>query len=83
MEIDGEQWMNTEQYYQAMKFIGDGASKRMIEYSNIIKSANTNEEVKLLGNKKKSGLKLKIKGELVNDIVESYSDVEIRKDWKE
>lgn len=87
--IDDEKWYNTEQYFQAMKFRGKKASTRSIEYSNIIKNADSPMKVKLLGTQKTIGgygAKWKINknsdNRLVNDIVKEYKDIKIRNDWK-
>jgi ribA/ribD-fused uncharacterized protein len=87
--IDDEKWTNTEQYFQAMKFRGDKATPRMIEYSNIIKNADSPMKVKMLGTQTKNkrfGTKWKINKKtderLVNDVVDLYKDLKLRDDWK-
>ena len=86
--INDEKWTNTEQYFQAMKFRGKKATKRMIEYSNIIKNADTPMKVKLLGTQKKNmgyGKSWKINKKtdprLLNEIVDQYKDINIRDNW--
>ena len=85
--IENEKWTNTEQYFQAMKFRGKNATPRMIEYSNIIKNADSPMKVKLLGTQKKNmrfGKKWKVNKKtderLINDIVDDYKDLKIRTD---
>ena len=75
--IEGEKWTNTEQYFQAMKFRGKKATPRMIEYSNIIKIADSPMKTKLLGAQKKDmrfGKKWKVnkntEHRLINDVID-------------
>lgn len=87
MEIDGELWQSVEQYFQAMKFRGENASKKSIRYSNIIKNASTPMKVKALGNQRENtyGDKWKISSEdsrLLNDVIREYKSVKIRDDWE-
>ena len=86
--IDNEKWINTEQYFQAMKFRGVKATRRMIEYSNIIKTADSPLKTKLLGAQKKDmrfGKKWKVNKNtdhrLINDVIDEYKDLKIRNDW--
>ena len=86
--IEGEKWLNTEQYFQAMKFRGVKATRRMIEYSNIIKTADSPLKTKLLGAQKKDmrfGKKWKVNKNtdhrLINDVIDEYKDLKIRNDW--
>lgn len=88
LNINGEKWRTTEQYFQAMKFRGKGASPRSIEYSNLIKEADTPMKVKSLGTQKKHfrGGKWKInkvtEHRLMNDVIDEYKDVTVRPDWE-
>lgn len=88
LKIDGEIWETSEQYFQAMKFRGKHASKKSIEYSNIIKNADSPMKVKALGSQKKYSYADKWKinkkndNRLINDIIEEYQNVKIRKDWE-
>uniref|UniRef100_A0A6C0ELZ2 DNA-(apurinic or apyrimidinic site) endonuclease n=1 Tax=viral metagenome TaxID=1070528 RepID=A0A6C0ELZ2_9ZZZZ len=86
--IDGETWQTTEQYFQAMKFRGPGASKRSIKYSNLIKEADSPMKVKLLGTQKKNlhygknwKLNKKTDDRLINDLVDKYIDLKVRPGW--
>ena len=86
--INGEKWLNSEAYFQAMKFRGPEASARQIEYSNLIRDADTPMKTMMLGNqKKKFGyaskwiLNKKIDTRFVNDIIDEYKDVQSRQDW--
>ena len=86
--IEGEKWINTEQYFQAMKFRGVKATRRMVEYSNIIKTADSPLKTKLLGAQKKDmrfGKKWKVNKNtdhrLINDVIDEYKDLKIRSDW--
>jgi exodeoxyribonuclease III len=90
LKIGEEEWTSTEQYFQAMKFRGKGATKRMIEYSNIIKNADSPMKVKMLGTQRKNmrfGKKWKVNKKtderLVNDIIDKYKDIKMRDDWDE
>ena len=85
--INGEQFNDTEQYYQVMKFRGPNATPRMLEYSNLIKEADSPMKTKILGHQKKHrfGNKWKLNKisnhRLVNDLVDEYSDIQYRSDW--
>lgn len=88
--IKGEKWTNTEQYFQAMKFRGDQATPKMLEYSNIIKNADSPQKIKLLGTQRKNmrfGKKWKVNkktdNRLINDVVDEYKDLKMRTDWNE
>jgi ribA/ribD-fused uncharacterized protein len=87
--IDGEKWSDTEQYFQAMKFRGPNADTRSLTYSNLIKEADSPMKIKLLGSQKKNlhygknwVLNKKTDKRLINDLVDEYMDVKIRKDWE-
>jgi predicted NAD-dependent protein-ADP-ribosyltransferase YbiA (DUF1768 family) len=86
--INGEEFIDTEQYYQVMKFRGLNASERMLEYSNLIKEADSPMKTKMLGHQKKNmrfGTRWKVNKKtddrLVNDMIEEYKDVRYRSDW--
>jgi predicted NAD-dependent protein-ADP-ribosyltransferase YbiA (DUF1768 family) len=87
--INGEKWLTTEAYFQAMKFRGPGSSVRSIEYSNLIREADSPGKVFMLGNSKPrygyaSHWRLSKKdGREINDLIKEYSDVNrnIRSDW--
>lgn len=86
MVIDGETWHTTEHYFQAMKFRGPKATKRMIEYSNTIRDSKTGNLAKMLGSKRKHrfGGKWKMNigdDRLVHDVIDEYVDVKMREDW--
>jgi exodeoxyribonuclease III len=88
LEIGQENWNNTEQYFQTLKWRGKNASERMLEYSNIIKNADTPGKVKMLGSQRPNrrfGTNWKVNKKtdqrLVNDVIEEYSDIRYRKDW--
>jgi predicted NAD-dependent protein-ADP-ribosyltransferase YbiA (DUF1768 family) len=88
LEINGEFWYNTEQYFQAMKFRGVGATDRMIEYSNVIKEADSPTKIFMLGRQKKRYgyaskwvVNKKTYVITVNDVIEKYKDVKMRIDW--
>lgn len=88
LKVDGELWLTTEHYFQAMKFRGNNASPRHIEYSNLIKLADSPAKVKMLGSQRKNlrfgkswVLNKKIDRRIVNDLVDKYSDLKIRPDW--
>lgn len=86
--IDGETWLTTEAYFQAMKFRGPNATARSIEYSNLIKVADKPMKTKMLGRQRKDmrwgktwQLALRKDTRLVNDLIDEYSDVTMRPDW--
>ncbi len=88
--IDGEVWRNTEAYFQAMKFRGPNATPISIEYSDLIREADSPMKTKMLGRQKKDlrwGKKWKLNkrtdDRLVNDLVDEYKDlgVRMRNDW--
>jgi predicted NAD-dependent protein-ADP-ribosyltransferase YbiA (DUF1768 family) len=86
--IDGEKWLTTEAYFQAMKFRGPNSTPRSIEYSNLIKKADKPSKVTMLGRQKKNTrwgkkwqLVLRKDTRLVNDLVDEYKDLEMRPDW--
>ena len=89
LKINGEYWINTEAYFQAMKFRGKKATPRMIEYSNIIKNADSPSKITGLGRQKKNmrfGKKWMINKKtdhrLLNDVIEEYKDIKPMKDWQ-
>ena len=83
--IQEEKWLNTEAYYQAMKFRGE--SLRHLEYSNLIKEADTPMKTKMLGHQKKHhyGSKWKVNKKtniiLIHDMIDKYSDLKPRANW--
>lgn len=82
--INGELWPTAEHYFQSMKFRSPNASEKSIEYSNIIKIANTPSKVFTLGQQKKArwGGKLsRTDSRELNDIIEEYSDVRVDWNW--
>jgi predicted NAD-dependent protein-ADP-ribosyltransferase YbiA (DUF1768 family) len=89
MIIDNEKWINSEPYYQALKFRGKSACARSIEYSNLIREAYSPGKAKILGHQKKNlrfgttwVLNKKTDQTLVNDIVDEYKDLKVRPDWE-
>lgn len=86
--INGEYFLDTEQYFQVYKFRGKNATVRMIEYSNLIKEADSPAKTKMLGNQRKNlrfGKKWKLNKKtnhrIVNDIIDEYKDITYRSDW--
>jgi len=85
--IQGETWTNTEQYFQAMKF-RDG-TPRGLEYSNIIKNADSPQKVKSLRTQKthmyggKWMINKKTDHRILNDVIKEYSDLKMRPDWED
>jgi exodeoxyribonuclease III len=86
--IGGESWNDTEQYFQTIKWRGSKATQRQLDYSNIIKEADTPGKVKMLGAQRKDkrfGTKWKVNKKtderLVNDVIDEYSDITYRSDW--
>jgi predicted NAD-dependent protein-ADP-ribosyltransferase YbiA (DUF1768 family) len=88
--INDEKWIDTESYFQAMKFRGDKETPRSIEYSNLIKIADSPMKVKMLGTQKKNtfrGTKWVLNKQTdrrnVNQLIDEYKDIKIRPDWDE
>jgi predicted NAD-dependent protein-ADP-ribosyltransferase YbiA (DUF1768 family) len=88
LNIGGEHFLTTEQYYQVIKFRGRGATPRMLEYSNLIKLADSPMKAKMLGHQTKNlrfGAKWKLNksldDRLVNDLIDEYSDIKYRENW--
>ena len=86
--IDGELFINTEQYYQVIKFRGPDATPRMVEYSNIIKSSDSPMKAKMLGHQKKNTYRgkkwvvnKKTDNRIVNDVIDEYKDINYRENW--
>ena len=72
-----------------IKFRGVKATRRMVEYSNIIKTADSPLKTKLLGAQKKDmrfGKKWKVNKNtdhrLINDVIDEYKDLKMRDDWE-
>lgn len=89
LEIDGRQWLSTEQYFQAQKFHVPGDARSM-EYFEIIQSADSPMKTAVLGRQKKCGgyagrwVVNKVKDErTMNEVIEEYHDVKLREDWDE
>lgn len=86
--IDNIMYDNVEQYFQSAKFKGPKASKRSLEYANLIAMADSPSKVKMLGTQKKNLhfgkiWKLNKKDDrIVNDLIDEYKDVTMRKDWE-
>lgn len=86
-EIDGYNYMNVEQYFQAQKFMMPESSDHMA-YVNIICSADSPSKIFMLGQQKckygyasKWVINKKTNNELVNDVIENYSHISIRPNW--
>lgn len=86
--IDGETYLNVEQYFQVQKFMGSEATPRSHEYADIIRAADTPLKVKLLGSQNKTHrfgrnwvVNKVTDRRLVVDVIAEYADVKIRSDW--
>ena len=86
--IDNEVFLNTESYFQAMKFRGEHSSNIDKEYSRIIAQADSPAKVKSLGTQQvhRFGAKWKINkksdSRLLNDVIREYQGkVKLRDDW--
>ena len=83
--IQGEKWLNTEAYYQAMKFRGE--SQRHLDYSNLIKEADTPMKTKMLGHQKKHHyggkwmVNKKTNTNLIHTMIDNYRDLKPRANW--
>lgn len=90
MKIDGQIFINNEQYYQSQKFY-DPSSKEMMEYYKLITECDSPQKVKDMGNQKvnyrgESWLINKQKPYLgkMNEMIRKYKNlVKIRDDWDE
>ena len=83
--INGEKWLTSEAYFQAMKFRGPNTTPRSIEYSNIIKKADKPKKAVMLGTHKKNSKKWQLASKkdtrLVNHLIDEYKDLKVRPDW--
>ena len=75
---------SVEQYIQAKKYTSSSSNSK--KYRKIILAQTDPYIIRMLGNKKKDYVLRKnatIRGskELVNDVIDEYEDVKIRKDW--
>ncbi len=71
-----------------MKFRGDKATERMMEYSNLIKIVDTPNKAMNMGNQKENKfygllwmLNKKTDKRFVNDVIGEFKDLKIRSDW--
>ena len=87
LEIDGFDWISTEQYFQAAKFYQPESARHM-EYFNIIQSTDSPMKCMYVARQKKKGgyagnwvvNKLTNKRTL-NQVIDKYQDLAIRADW--
>lgn len=75
---------SVEQYIQSKKYNSNNSLSK--KYRKIILNEVDPYIIRMLGNKKKDSVlrkntKLKSSKELVNDVIDEYKDVKIRKDW--
>jgi predicted NAD-dependent protein-ADP-ribosyltransferase YbiA (DUF1768 family) len=88
--IDENEWLSTEHYYQAMKFVHDNSTREDLEYAELIRTTNTSNKARILGNQKgKGGYASKWYHSnndktTLNSIIISYKDiVSINPNWDE
>ena len=87
--IDRQAFLNTESYFQVMKFRGPQATKIDLEYSKIIQNADSPSKITGLARQKPNhrfGTKWKINKNtdhrLMNDVIAEYKQkATLRKDW--
>ena len=86
--IDGLTWIDQDHYFYANMFYIPDSPKHM-EYFNIIHSADGPTKVKLLALQEKGARNTKTwainnmtDARLLNDVIELYKDLEVRKDWR-
>ena len=87
--IDGLTWLCVEHYFQAAKFYIPDSPQHM-EYFNIIHSADSPAKMAMLGRQKKGSrfstkwvVNKKTDQRTVNDVIDLYKHLEMRKDWNE
>jgi N-glycosidase YbiA len=87
LTIDGQEWQNTEQYFQAQKFYVPG-SQRHMEYYDIIKACDSPMKTMILGRQRLKGgyagkwiVNKKTDARTMNEAIRLYSDVRMREDW--
>ena len=85
--IDGLTWLCVEHYYQAKKFYIPDSPHHM-EYYNIIYNADSPAKMAMLGRQKKGTrfsnnwvVNKKTDNRTVNDVIDLYKHLEMRKDW--
>ena len=87
--IDGVTWLCVEHYYQANKFYIPESPQHM-EYYNIIYTADSPAKMAMLGRQKKGTrfsnnwvVNKKTDNRTVNDVIDFYKHLEMRKDWND
>jgi N-glycosidase YbiA len=81
LSYKNKSYNSVEHFFQAFKFMGPLASKRSLEYAEIIRNQSTANKAKILANQKRGG-GYKWRTDL-NSIIDEYKDVKIRSDWEE
>lgn len=92
INIEDENFMTTEHYYQTMKFRYNGETDklttRLYEYSNLIKNADTPMKTKVLGHQKRHGrfgndwvLNKNSDRRLLYSVLDEYSDLCMNPEW--
>lgn len=87
LSIDGIDWLNVEQYFQAQKF-NVPESPRHMEYFNVIANTDSPMKTSVLGRQKVqkgyAGNWVVQKGtddRTLNEVIQTYPDVRLREDW--
>jgi predicted NAD-dependent protein-ADP-ribosyltransferase YbiA (DUF1768 family) len=85
--IDEKLWINTEQYFQAMKFYNINSDSHM-NYFDCIQSVDSPMKAMILGRQKQKGgyagnwtINKKTDIRTLNEVIKIYSDITIRDDW--
>lgn len=81
IKYKGKTYQTSEHLYQAFKFMYSGASKKSLEYAEIIRTSSTPNKAKILASQKIAG------GyawrTALNPIIKKYQDVPIYPNWED
>jgi len=78
--VNGVNYKSVEHLWQSLKFLGEGYTKRDLEYSQLIANQSTPNKAKILANQKIGGGYKWVTD--LNKIINEYKDVKIRSDWE-
>lgn len=77
----GKKYTSSEHIFQALKFMGNNATDKSLEYAEIIRKQSTANKGRILALQKTGG-GYKWRTDL-NPIIKKYQDVKLRDDWEE
>lgn len=75
----GKKYQTSEHLFQALKYLHDDATKKELEYAEVIRTVNTANKARILANHDRGG-GYKWRTDL-NPIIDKYADTEIKEDW--